>query len=113
MSDNPDALDKVLLEQADPELKRQFLDMLKQQKDTHELQKTHRCWFFIPSPTEWERMKRFTEAPNYDTCPKCGKGRVVVDIYRGNFGDSWHLVCRRWGDPGHKCDFKEYISDDL
>lgn len=110
MSDNPNALDKVLLESADPELKSQFLQLLKDQKDTHELQKSHRCWFFIPTLTEWERMKRFAEAPNYDKCPKCSKGRIVAEIYRGNLGDSVNLVCR-WGDP--QCGFKEYISDDL
>ncbi len=107
LSDNPNALDAVLLEHADPELKGQFLKMLKEQKDTHELQKSHRCWFFIPSPTEYEKMRRFTED---DKCPKCGEGRVVVEIFRGNMGDSWHLVCR-FNDKG--CDFKEYISDDL
>lgn len=110
MSDNPNALDKVILEQASPELQQQFLAMLKEQKDTHELQKSHRCWFFVPSPTEYERMKKFTEAPNYDKCPKCGQGRVIIEIFRGNLGDSWNAICK-WGDKG--CDFKEYVSDDL
>jgi hypothetical protein len=113
VSDNPNALDKTLLENADPNLKDQFLKLLKEQKDTHDLQKSHRCWFFVPSPAEYERMKRFAEGPDYDTCPKCKKGRIVVEIFRGNLGDSWHLVCKRWSDPAHACDFKEYISDDL
>lgn len=104
-----DSIDAVILQNASPELQQQFLELLKNQKDSAELQKTHRCWFFVPSPAEYEKMKRFNEGPNYDKCPKCGKGRVVVEIYRGNIGDSWHLVCK-WGDQ--KCDFKEYVSDD-
>jgi hypothetical protein len=63
--------------------------------------------------TEWEKMKRFSEGPDYDKCPKCGKGRIIVEIYRGDLGDSWDLVCKKWGDPNHKCDFKEYIPDGL
>lgn len=54
-------------------------------------------------------MLRYNRPPNYDKCPKCNKGRLVVEIYRGNFGDSWHVVCK-WGKEG--CNFKEYISDD-
>lgn len=108
MSDNPNALDKTLLETADPELKRQFLQLLKDQKDTFELQKSHRCWFFIPTPTEYEKMKQFAEPPNYDKCPKCGKGRIIVEIFRGNMGDSLFLKCK-WGGDG--CDFKKFVSD--
>lgn len=110
MSDNPNALDKVLLEQADAKTKEQFLQLLARQKDTFELQKSHRCWFFIPSLAEYERMKKFAQPPDYDKCPKCGKGRIVIEIYRGNLGDSWTMTCR-WGAEG--CDFKECASDDL
>lgn len=108
MIDDPNAIDAVLLEHATPELQKQFVEMLKGLKDSHELQKTHLCWFFIPSPAEYERMRKYAEAPGYDKCPKCGKGRLVVEIYRGNIGDSWNLKCR-WGKDG--CDFKEYVSD--
>lgn len=105
-------LESVLLKDASPELQQQFLELLKQQKDTAELQKSHLCWYFIPSATEYEKMKRFTEAPDYDKCPKCKKGRIVVEIFRDSIGDSSYLVCK-WGDKNNKCDFKEYISDDM
>src|SRR5687768_1087504 len=104
MSDDPNVLRSVPLEFATPELQKQFLDMLKNQRDMEELQKTHLCWFYVPTPTEYERMKKFTEAPNYDKCPKCGKGRVVIEIRHWSMGCSWNAVCR-WGVEG--CDFKE------
>jgi len=110
MSDNPNALKKVLLENASTEQQREFAKMLAEASATADLQaKGHKCWFFIPTPEEMEMMKKFNQPPNYDKCPKCGKGRIIVEIYRGNIGDSWHAVCR-WGAEG--CDFKEYISSD-
>lgn len=108
MSDNPNKLKAQLLEDTSTEDKKQFAEMLAQQCAIHNLQATgHRCWFFIPSPTEYEKMKKY-QYPN-EKCPKCGKGSVLVEIYRGNVGDSWNIVCR-FGEKG--CDFKEYISDD-
>lgn len=104
MSDNPNKLKAQLLENASTEDKKQFAEMLAQQCAIQDLQsKGHRCWYFIPSPLEYERMKKYQ-----NKCPKCGKGgNLVVEIYRGNVGDSLHIVCRAKG-----CDFKEYISDD-
>lgn len=107
MSDNPtNALNKVLLENASPELREQFLQMFREQRDAHELQKTHRCWFFPPTPSEYERMRKYAEN---DRCPKCGRGRVVIEIYAGNIGDNWYATCK-WGANG--CDFQEYIPHD-
>jgi hypothetical protein len=104
---NPNNLKKELLENASTEHQKQFAEMLAKQCAIHDLQATgHRCWFFIPSPTEYEKMKKY-QYPN-NKCPKCkGKSNLVVEIYRGNIGDSWNVVCREKG-----CDFKEYISDD-
>lgn len=111
MSDDPRGLKAVLLEDVSTEEKREFAKMLAEQCATAELQaKDHRCWFFVPSEAEWERMKRFAQPPDYDRCPKCGKGRVVVEIYQCNLGALWRLTCR-WSKGG--CDFKESISDDL
>jgi hypothetical protein len=111
MSDDPRPLKQTLLENATTEQQQQFAKMLAEQCATADLQaKGHRCSFFIPSPTEYARMAKYNEPPNYDKCPKCGKGRLLVSIYRGNLGDSWTLVCS-WGDRG--CDFSEYVSDDL
>ena len=111
MSDNPNKLKSMLLEDASDEQKKEFAKMLAEQCAQADLQaKGHRCWFFVPTLDEYERMKKYAQPPTYDRCPKCNKGRVVVEIYRGNLGDSWNLVCR-WGEKD--CDFKEYISDDL
>jgi len=44
-----------------------------------------------------------------EKCPKCGKGRLRLEFYHGNIGDSIHIKCA-WGTP--ECDFSEYISDD-
>jgi hypothetical protein len=106
MSDNPNALKAILLENATTEQQKEFAEMLASQCAIADIQaKGHRCWFFVPSATEWERMKKYSEPPNYDKCPKCNKGRLRVEVYHGNIGSSWNLVCS-------KCDFKEYISDD-
>ncbi len=109
MSD-PNKLKSILLENATTEQQKEFAKMLAEQCASADLQaKGHRCWFFVPSITEWERMKKYSEPPNYDKCPKCNKGRLRVEVYHGNIGSSWTLKCS-WGDKG--CDFSEYISDD-
>lgn len=108
---NPNTLKQTLLEDCTTEQKAEFAKMLAEQCATADLQaKGHRCWFFIPSPTEYERMAKYSKAPDYDKCPKCKKGRVVVEIFRDNIGDWWSLKCY-WGEKD--CDFKETISDDL
>jgi len=99
----------VPLEEATPEQREQFFDLVARQRADAELQRDHRCWFFVPSPTEWERMKKYAEPPDYDKCPKCGEGRVVVEIFRDSMGACWTLKCRR-GSNG--CDFSVHVSDD-
>jgi hypothetical protein len=106
MSDNPNKLKATLLENATTEQQLEFAKMLAEQCASADLQaKGHRCWFFVPTTTEWERMKKYSEPPNYDKCPKCCKGRLRVEVYHGNIGSSWTLKCSQ-------CDFNEYISDD-
>ena len=107
MSDNPNVLKATLLDDASTEQKQAFAKMLAEQCAMADLQaKGHCCWFFVPTPTEYERMQKFNQPPNYDKCPNCGKGRVFVEVYHGNIGSSWHLKCTK------ECGFKEYISDD-
>lgn len=109
MSDDPRKLKAVLLSEASTEQQREFAKMLAEQcAEAERKEKGHNCWFFIPSEAEYEKMKKFAQPPNYDRCPKCGKGRIVVEVRRWNLGDSWHLVCR-WSGGG--CDFEEEISD--
>lgn len=111
MSGNPNELKSLLLSDASTEQAKEFAKMLAEQCAQADLQaKGHRCWFFIPSPTEYEKMRKYTQPPTYDRCPKCNKGRLVVEIFRDSLCDSWSLVCR-WGEKD--CDYKEYISDDL
>ena len=110
MSDDPNRLKQIILAEASLEHQQEFAKMLAEQCAVADMQaKSHRCWFFIPSPTEYEKMMKFNQPPNYDKCPKCGKGRIIIEIYRGNIGDSWTAKCM-WGEKD--CDFKEYISDD-
>lgn len=109
MSDNPNKIIPVLLENLNDEQKVSLLEGITDACNTYNLQKNHSCWTFIPSQTEYDRMKKYREAPNYDKCPKCGKGRVILQFHHGNIGESIFLVCR-WGDK--ECKFKEYISDE-
>jgi ssDNA-binding Zn-finger/Zn-ribbon topoisomerase 1 len=106
MSDNPNKLKAILLEDVSTEQRKEFAGILAEACGIHDLQaKGHRCWFQIPTIKEYENMKEYENKK----CPKCGKGRVVVEQFRGNFGDNWFLKCY-WGEKG--CDFQEYISDD-
>jgi Pyruvate/2-oxoacid:ferredoxin oxidoreductase delta subunit len=106
MSDNPNKLKAVLLENATTEQQKEFAKMLADECARADLQaKGHRCWFFVPSPTEYEKMAKYNQPPNYDKCPKCSKGRLRVEVYHGNIGSSWTIKCSQ-------CDFNEYISDD-
>lgn len=102
-------LTHVALSDATPEMLEQFTDLLHEQVSSEELQKHHTCWLFVPTAAEYARMSKFSTSPDYDKCPKCGRGRVVLEIHSGNIGQSLTLVCK-WGDP--TCGFSEYISDD-
>jgi hypothetical protein len=111
MSDDPRQLKKVLIGDATTEDKRQFAEMLANMSAVAEAQERDGLdWLFLPTPTEYAKIEPFTRPPNYDKCPKCGKGRVILTVHHGNVGDSLHLVCK-WGDKN--CGFKTYISDPL
>lgn len=109
MSDDPRRLKATLLEDASTPEKAEFARMLAEMCETAELQaKGHRCWFFVPTPVECLNFAKYNQPPHYDNCPKCQKGRVVIEVYHGNIGDTWNAVCLR-ADQG--CDFKECVSD--
>jgi hypothetical protein len=108
MSDNPNKLKATLLEDASTEDRKEFAKMLAEQCAIADAQKNHRCWTFIPSPTEYERMAKYNKPPDYDKCPQCG-GRLGLQFYHGNIGETVNIVCTPWGKG---CGFKEYISDD-
>jgi hypothetical protein len=109
VSDDPRPLRAQLLDKASTEQQREFAKMLAEECAIADKQHTEgKDWLFLPTPTEYEKIRPYTQPPNYDKCPKCGKGRVILEIYHGNVGDSLHLVCK-WGQPD--CDFKEYVSD--
>jgi hypothetical protein len=106
MSDNPNKLKSILMNDVNTSDKREFANILAEACAIADLQaKGHHCYFNIPNDLEYERMKPYFNK----RCPKCLKGTIVIEIHRGNFGDSWFLKCY-WGLDG--CDFKEYISDD-
>jgi hypothetical protein len=109
MSGDPRRLKATLLGEADTAQQQAFAKMLAEQCAIAESQTNGKAWLFIPTPAETDRLRRFVSPPDYDRCPKCRKGRVVLEVYHGNVGDSLHVVCR-WGQAG--CDFQEYVSDD-
>ena len=108
MSDNPLKLKSILLEDTSTKEKQEFAEMLaKMCADAELFKKGHRCWFFVPTQAEYDIMKKYVDgAP----CPKCKKGRVVAEIYKGNLGDCIWMKCY-WGEEG--CDFKEsaYVDE--
>jgi hypothetical protein len=102
-----DGLKAVPLEQASPELKQQFVELLAEQAEQQKLNNSgHRCWFFIPTEAEMERMKKYMGPPNYDKCPKCLKGRIIVEVSHDYIGEWKTAVCLK------KCGFQEDISDE-
>ncbi len=107
MSDDPRPLKAVLLGDATTEESRKFAELLAEQCAAADRQDTYRDWLFIPSPSEYERLRKYWGGD--EKCPKCQRGRLIVEIYHGNLGDSIYVKCG-WGAPG--CDFKEYVSDD-
>lgn len=109
MSDDPRPLKAVLLEDADDDARNQFAQLLAQHSAIADAQERDGLdWLFIPTPTEYERMRKYTQPPDYDRCPKCKKGRLILTVHHGNIGDSIHVACK-WGSPD--CGFKEYVSD--
>lgn len=100
---------KIPLEDASPELREQFAAMLAADRAEAALRAAgHRCWTWVPNRVEYERMAKY--ADDNDTCPKCGTGRVVLEIFKGGgFGDSYWLKCY-WSKTA--CDFKECVNDE-
>lgn len=95
------ALKAVLLEDASTEDKQQFAGMLAKACAQEDLDKSgHRCWMFVPRPNEYAIMAKYAKD---DKCPKCGKGRIVLEVYKGNFGDNYWLKC--YFNEG--CDYRE------
>lgn len=110
MSDIPRELKAVLLEDATTDEQRAFARLLAEECAIAETQKAHRCWTYIPSPTECERMRKYWGGD--EKCPKCKKGRLILEFYHGNIAESVFISCgdRVWGRS--ECDFREYVSDD-
>jgi hypothetical protein len=97
-----------LLEDCSTEQKVEFAKMLAKECTEENLKASgHRCYLFVPTQTEYDRMKKYAEN---DTCPKCGKGRIVLENVKSYVGDGLRLVCSPWHPGG--CDFVEHISDD-
>lgn len=108
MSDDPRVLKSILLEEATTEQQQEFAKMLAKQCAEAELQaKGHRCHCFIPNRKEYEIMAKYNDD---DTCPKCGSGRILLEIFHGNFGENYLLRCYFSKQPGG-CDFKEEAND--
>lgn len=107
MTNDSDKLIVIPLEEATPDQQQQLAKLIVEQTEIAVAQRTgHRCWMMIPNAVEVERMRKYPE----EKCPQCQKGRLVLQVYHGNIGDSINLVCKGWGNDG--CGFKEYISDD-
>jgi hypothetical protein len=111
MSDDPNKLKAVLLEDADTETQKEFAKMLAEQCETAKREaEGHYCWFFIPTPTEYERMSKYNQPPNYDKCPKCGKGRLFIEKKSWSMGVSLKLKCTQTKISG--CNFEEEVGDE-
>lgn len=110
MSDNPNKLKSILLADATTKQQEEFAKMLAEQCATANREaEGHLCWFNILSPTEYEKISKYNQPPNYDKCPKCGNGRLVIEKRSWSMGVSLTLKCR-WSKGG--CDFSEEIGDD-
>ena len=80
MSDNPNELKKILLGDLSTEQSRELAKMIAEECAVQEIQdKGHRCWYFIPTATEYEKMTKYNEK-----CPKCND-RIYVEVFHGNF----------------------------
>lgn len=101
-------LTAIPLEEASPEHLKQFAEMLNHDaRENAVLATGHRCWTWVPNRVEYERMAKYADN---DTCPKCGTGRVVLEIFKGGgFGDAYWMTCY-WSKT--KCDFKECVNDE-
>lgn len=106
---NPNVLKATLLQDASTEQQKEFAKMLADQCAEADLRaKGHKCWFEIPDEIEHANMMKYFDKP----CPKCGKGRIVVEIFHDSMlglGDNYWLRCRN-GEEG--CDFKECANND-
>lgn len=99
-----DDIKAILLEDSSSKDKQELAKMIAEMSATQTIQdKGHLCWLAIPSPEEFAKMDYYSN----NGCPKCKcRTFMFVEVYHGNLGDSLYVRC-------DKCDFKEYISDDI
>jgi len=103
-------LKSILLEEAGTDAQKEFAKMLAEQCEIAKREaEGHRCWMFIPTPTEYEKMSKYNQVPNYDKCPKCNSGRLVLEQRNWDIGKSLTVKCR-WSKSD--CDFSEEIGDE-
>ena len=105
MSDDPNKLKTVLLENASTDQQKQFSDMLAHSCAVADMQnRGHKCWLQVPDKTSMAHIMKYSEN---NTCPKCKKYSLKIQVYHGNFGDSLKFKC--WNE----CDFEEPIDFNL
>ncbi len=100
-----------LLENADSESQRAFAKMLAEECSKEDLRaKGHKCWTYIPDPITVDALKKYSLVS--DACPKCGSGRLVLEIFKGDIaGDSLWIKCY-WSRKEGGCDFRECLPYD-
>lgn len=105
--DLPGGLSAEPLEAAGPEVKARFYALLQDQRNAEELQRTHRCYFYVPEARTWDDVGKRV---GNDDCPRCKDGRVFVEIFRDSFCDTWTFKCSKTRHGG--CDYEEPVDFD-
>ncbi len=102
-------LKATLLENASTEQQKEFAKLLAEQCVEEERKANgHKCWLFVPPDEALEAMKKYNHAPDWDRCPKCKKGRVVVEIRNWSMGQALYFKCH-FNKNG--CEFEELFYD--
>lgn len=99
-------LEAVPIEEASTEQVQKVIEMITDMKENKTGGGNHKCWTFVPSKKEYDMMAEFAEGSH---CPKCGKGQIVLEIFKGDIaGDCLWLFCY-WGEKD--CGFRKCVSD--
>jgi hypothetical protein len=101
--DKDTQLEAVELEKASPEVLTELREMMSAYSRAF-----NKKMFYMPTAECLEKMKKYARAPDFDTCPKCKRERLFVEMSSCSMGYAYKAVC---GWDGKGCGYTEELEN--
>ncbi len=110
MAPETPGLTPVALEDATPDMLEQLGAIVDQQLGYERSRKSgHTCWTYVPTKRQLEMLAVHKVLFPTERCPECGKGQIVLEIFKGDVaGDGLWLKCY-WGAT--ECKWRQAVHD--